>query len=84
MMADGTAPHLGGSNLSDDHGDLKRALNPYPAEQPAVDDSSPERMCEFCELPISGDPPVLLKSGHSVHLDCYLKMGKLPPNRRPN
>lgn len=31
-----------------------------------------ERICAFCGQPLAGEPPVLLKSGQSVHLECYL------------
>lgn len=40
-----------------------------------------ERTCAYCQLPLVGQPPVLLKSGHSVHLECYLQLPK-HPNRR--
>jgi len=44
-----------------------------------------ERLCAFCERSISRrQPPVLLKSGKSVHLDCYLQMPKRPRNRGRN
>jgi hypothetical protein len=44
-----------------------------------------ERICALCEHPISKrQPPVLLKSGESVHLDCYLQMPKRPHNRGRN
>ena len=44
-----------------------------------------ERTCAFCKHPISRrKPPVLLKSGESVHLDCYLQMPKRPRNRGRN
>ena len=44
-----------------------------------------ERICAFCKHPISRrKPPVLLKSGQSVHLDCYLQMPKRPRNRGRN
>ena len=44
-----------------------------------------ERICAFCKHPISRrKPPVLLKSGESVHLDCYLQMPKRPRNRGRN
>jgi len=35
-----------------------------------------ERLCGFCGLSLHGKAPVLLKSGQSVHLDCYLLMRK--------
>jgi hypothetical protein len=37
-----------------------------------------ERTCALCELPLRGQPPVLLKSGQSVHVDCYFRMQKRP------
>jgi len=40
-----------------------------------------ERLCGFCGSSLRGGAPVLLKSGQSVHLDCYLQMRKHP--RRP-
>ena len=36
-----------------------------------------ERICAFCDHPIARrQSPVLLKSGKTVHLDCYLQMPK--------
>jgi hypothetical protein len=44
-----------------------------------------ERICEFCAHPISRrQHPVVLKSGKSVHLDCYLQMPKRPRIRGRN
>ena len=43
-----------------------------------------ERMCALCELPLRGHPPILLKSGQSVHVDCYFHMRKKPSKRRTN
>ena len=44
-----------------------------------------ECICAFCEHPISRrQHPVLLKSGKSVHLNCYLQMPKRTHNRRRN
>ena len=37
-----------------------------------------ERLCGFCGVSLRGRPPVLLTSGQSVHLDCYLLMRKHP------
>ena len=37
-----------------------------------------ERLCGFCGLSLRGRAPVLLKSGQSVHLDCYLHLRKHP------
>jgi len=45
----------------------------------------PERTCGYCELRIPPDqPPVLLKSGHALHLDCYLFLQKHHTGNRPN
>ncbi|MGC2473103.1 MAG: hypothetical protein WA485_02105 [Candidatus Sulfotelmatobacter sp.] len=66
----------------------KFALVPYsPAGNSANGriHSVRDQVCGFCELPISApQPPVLLKSGHSVHLECYLTMKKSPAGHRPN
>ena len=44
-----------------------------------------ERICGFCEHPISKrQHAVLLKSGDSVHLNCYLKMPKRHGKRGRN
>jgi len=43
-----------------------------------------ERTCAVCDLPLRGHPPVLLKSGQSVHVDCYFRMQKKPPRGRTN
>jgi len=40
-----------------------------------------ERLCGFCGVSLHGRVPVLLKSGQSVDLDCYLLMQKY--SRRP-
>jgi hypothetical protein len=34
------------------------------------------RRCDFCHQPLDRQPPVLLKSGHRIHLDCYLLLRK--------
>lgn len=34
------------------------------------------RCCDFCHQSLDRQPPVLLKSGHRVHLDCYLLLRK--------
>jgi hypothetical protein len=43
-----------------------------------------ERTCAVCELPLRGQPPVLLKSGQSVHVNCYFRMQKHPRSGRTN
>ena len=62
-------------------GNVKFTLSPLStviAKKPSVSVSTPQlrRPCGFCELPIGEQPPVLLKSGRSVHLECYLLMRK--------
>jgi hypothetical protein len=35
--------------------------------------------CAYCELPLDkGGPPVSLKSGHRVHIDCYFMLQRTP------
>jgi hypothetical protein len=41
-----------------------------------------ERFCVLCDLPLQGNPPVLLKSGESVHVECYFRMHKKAPKRQ--
>jgi hypothetical protein len=43
-----------------------------------------ERACALCDRSLRGQPPVLLKSGQSVHVDCYFRMQKHPRNGRMN
>jgi hypothetical protein len=43
-----------------------------------------ERTCAVCELPLRGHHPVLLKSGQSVHVECYFRMQKKPTKGRAN
>jgi hypothetical protein len=40
--------------------------------------------CALCERPLRGQPPVLLKSGQSVHVDCYFRMQKHQRKGRTN
>lgn len=48
-------------------------------------DQQRERVCSFCDHAISRrQHPVLLKSGKSVHLHCYLQMPKRHSNRGRN
>jgi hypothetical protein len=49
----------------------------------AVSPRSRQRVCAYCELPLKGRP-VLLKSGHSVHVNCYFLLQKHPVKTRPN
>jgi hypothetical protein len=43
-----------------------------------------ERTCALCDRPLRGQTPVLLKSGQSVHVDCYFRMQKHPGRGRKN
>jgi hypothetical protein len=52
--------------------------------QPVSRFSSSGRFCGFCGLSLQGKPPVLLKSGESVHLDCYLLRRKRLQGQKPN
>lgn len=47
-----------------------RAAASLQARQPRT------RRCDFCHQPLERQPPVLLKSGHRIHLDCYLLLRK--------
>lgn len=49
-----------------------------PAFDPAAvrAHQSRPRRCDFCHQPLDRQPPVLLKSGHRIHLDCYLLLRK--------
>jgi len=41
-----------------------------------------ERLCPLCHISLRGQPPVLLKTGESVHVECYFRMQK-KHSRRP-
>jgi hypothetical protein len=43
-----------------------------------------ERLCPLCHLPLRAHPPVLLKTGESVHVECYFRMRKHPRRARTN
>lgn len=65
-------------------GNLKLSPIPYGARTADArkQRQQDERTCAFCEHPISrSQTPVLLKSGKSLHLDCYLRMPKRPRTR---
>ncbi len=61
---------------------LKFAVNPTPSTA-SGNQKTRERPCAWCELPIKGHP-VLLRSGRSVHLECYFWMQKRPESARTN
>lgn len=66
-------------------GELKFCLIPYST---VLSDQSTilvqachrdDRVCGYCHQSIAASqPPVLVKSGHSLHLECYLAVRKLP------
>lgn len=63
-------------------GSLKFTSNSHP---PAGSHKKrAERSCALCERPLRGQPPVLLKSGQSVHVDCYFRMQKERGRGRTN
>jgi hypothetical protein len=43
-----------------------------------------ERLCPLCHLPLRAHPPVLLKTGESVHVECYFRVQKHPRRARTN
>ncbi len=57
------------------HPGLSRSSTPHARTR--------QRVCAFCELPLKANP-VLLKSGHTVHVDCYYRMQKYRSKDRPN
>lgn len=70
-------------------GNVKFALSPLStvlAKKPSASVAAPQTRgkCGFCELPLGEQPPVLLKSGRSVHLECYLLMRKRSANKQLN
>ena len=57
-------------------------LFPVSVKKPSASvttSSQNERICGYCEQPLAGQPPVLLKSRRSLHLECYLTMRKAAP-----
>ena len=63
-------------------GNLKFTSNSHPPARSHK--KRAERTCPLCEQPLRGQPPVLLKSGQSVHVDCYFRMQKHPRSGRTN
>ncbi len=62
-------------------GNLKLTFSPLSSvlvKKASAPGTAPQikRICGFCELPLGEQPPVLLKSGRSLHLECYLLMRK--------
>ena len=43
-----------------------------------------ERLCPLCHLPLRAHTPVLLKTGDSVHVECYFRMQKQSRRTRTN
>jgi len=72
---------FGGVDMSAD-GNLKVAsvsLAPVACER-----SKAERTCPACKLPLRTHPSVLLKTGQSVHVECYFRMQKSARGKRAN
>ena len=72
---------FGGVDMSAD-GNLKVAsvsLAPVACER-----SKAERTCPACNLPLRTHPSVLLKTGQSVHVECYFRMQKSARGKRAN
>ena len=64
-------------------GNLKFTSIPHPSAM--AQKKRAERTCALCDQPLRGQPPpVLLKSGQSVHVDCYFRMQKHPRGGRTN
>ena len=68
---------------------VKLTLSPLStvlAKKPSASITPPraKRVCGFCELPLGEQPPVLLKAGCSVHLECYLLVRKKSANKQFN
>lgn len=58
-------------------------IETYASDQ-ALEPPSDSLPCAWCQLPFSRhQPPVLLKSGHRLHLDCYYELQR-PPSGPPN
>ena len=72
---------FGGVDMSAD-GNLKVAsvsLVPVTSEK-----SEAERTCPACKLPLRTHPSVLLRTGQSVHVECYFRMQKRARGERSN
>ena len=52
-------------------GNLKATSMPHP---PTIHHKPAEPKCALCKLSLRGSPPVLLKSGKSVHVECYYRL----------
>jgi len=62
-------------------GNLKPTSMP---RAPNIRNKPAEPKCALCELSLRGSPPVLLKSGKSVHVECYFRMQRAPKKGRTN
>lgn len=62
-------------------GNLKPTSMPHP---PTLHHKRAEHRCALCNLSLRSSPPVLLKSGKSVHVECYFRMQKTPRKRPTN
>ncbi len=72
---------FGGVNMSAD-GNLKFGSLPHPPL--SRKSQQPERKCAVCKLPFRAHPPVLLKTGESMHVECYFRIQKRARGERPN
>jgi len=66
-------------------GELKFCLIPYSTVLSETSPTlvqpcdRPDRLCGYCHQAIAASqPPVLVKSGQSLHLECYLAVRKVP------
>ena len=62
-------------------GNLKPSSMP---QRPTIHHKRAEPKCALCDRSLHGTHPVLLKSGQSLHIDCYFKMQKAPRGGRTN
>ena len=63
-------------------GNLKFASSSHPPLD--CERSKAERTCPVCKLPLRAHPSVLLKTGQSVHVECYFRMQKRARGERSN
>lgn len=63
-------------------GNLKFGSVSHP--QAVYQKQKAERLCPLCHMPLRGQPPVLLKTGESVHVECYFRKQKHSRRVRTN
>ena len=81
MLLSIRALDFGGVDMSAD-GNLKFEFFSDPLV--ACERSKAERTCPACKLLLRAHPSVLLKTGQSVHLECYFRMQKSARGERAN